>query len=137
MPQPATRPRPTGQPGYSETLPREPESATAARCLARVALSVWGLDHLAQDGALIITELVSNAVLHARREHIRVGIDRPGPALVRLSVVDFSKVPPVCGEPDPEREGGRGLAIVAELAERWGTDPLPYGKRVWADLRGG
>ncbi|WP_329042103.1 ATP-binding protein [Streptomyces sp. NBC_00178] len=136
MPQPATRVRPTGHPGYSETLPREPESATAARRLVRVALSAWGLDDLAPDAALIVTELVSNAVRHARREYIRVVVDRPGPAQVRLGVVDFSQVQPVRGQPDPERESGCGLVLVEELAERWGTDPLPYGKRVWADLRG-
>ncbi len=127
MPQPTTRARPTGHPGYSETLPREPESAAIARRLVRVALSVWGLDDLAEDGALIISELVSNAVQHARRESIQVVIDRPGSARVRLGVVDFSKVPPVRREPDPERESGRGLALVGELAETWGTEPLPWG----------
>ncbi|WP_327678092.1 ATP-binding protein [Streptomyces sp. NBC_00467] len=134
MPQPTTRARPTGHPGYSETLPRKPESAATARSLVRVALAVWGLDDMAEDGALIVSELVSNAVQHARRESIRVVIDRPGAACVRIGVVDFSKLPPAPKEPDDEDEGGRGLALVAELAEDWGTDPLPWGKQVWAEL---
>ncbi len=136
MPQPTARARPTGYPGYSETLPREPGSAGTARRLVRVALAVWGLDDLADDGAVIVSELVSNAVQHARRESIRVIVDRPGTARVCIGVVDFSKVPPAPKEPDDEDEGGRGLALVDELADHWGTEPLPWGKRVWAELHG-
>lgn len=136
MPQPTAQARRTGPPGYSETLPREPESAATARRLLRTACSVWGLDDLAEDGALIVSELVANAVQHARRDAIRVVIDRPGAARVRVGVVDFSKVLPVCTTPGPEDEGGHGLTIVGELAEDWGTDPLPWGKQVWAELHG-
>ncbi|MEV6088874.1 ATP-binding protein [Streptomyces cellulosae] len=136
MPQPTTRVRPTGHPGYSETLPREPESAATARRLLRTACAVWGLDALAGDGALIVSELVANAVQHARREFIRVVIERTEAGRVRIGVVDFSKVPPVRKVPGPEDEDGRGLALVTGLAENWGTDPLPWGKRVWAELQG-
>ncbi|WP_432097480.1 ATP-binding protein [Streptomyces sp. bgisy100] len=133
MPQPTTQARPTGCPGYSETLPREPRSAAAARRLVRVALAAWGLDDLADDGTLIVSELVSNAVRHARRESIRVVIDRPEARRVRIGVVDFSQACPVRGNPGATDESGRGLALVGELAEAWGTDPLPWGKRVWAE----
>ncbi|MER7664521.1 MULTISPECIES: ATP-binding protein [unclassified Streptomyces] len=136
MPQPTTRACRTGHPGYSESLPREPESAVTARRLLRTACAVWGLEDLAEDGALIVSELVANAVRHARRESIRVVIDRPGAARVRIGVVDFSKVPPVRKVPGPDDEGGRGLALVTELAEDWGTDLLPWGKQVWAELHG-
>ncbi|MET9559963.1 MULTISPECIES: ATP-binding protein [Streptomyces] len=136
MPQPTTRARPTGYPGYSETLPRQSGSAGTARRLVRVALAVWGLDDLADDGVLIVSELVSNAVQHARRESIRVSVDRPEAVRVCIGVVDFSKVPPAPRVPDGESEGGRGLALVAELADHWGSEPLPWGKRVWAELLG-
>jgi hypothetical protein len=49
-------------------------------------------------------------------------------ACVRVGVVDFSRVPPVRREPDPGRESGHGVALVEQLAEDWGTDPLPWGK---------
>jgi anti-sigma regulatory factor (Ser/Thr protein kinase) len=91
---------------------------------------------LADDGALIVSELMSNAVRHARRGSLRVVVERPETACLRIGVVDFSKVPPVRRAPDPEDEGGRGLVLVAELAEDWGSEPLPWGKRVWAELRG-
>ncbi|MEU1696581.1 ATP-binding protein [Streptomyces hirsutus] len=103
----------------------------------RVALAVWGLDDLADDGALIVSELVSNAVRHARRGSIRLTVDRPGAARVCIGVVDFSKVPPVPKEPDDEDDGGRGLVLVNELAVHWGTELLPWDKRVWAELQGG
>ncbi|MFV0127013.1 ATP-binding protein [Streptomyces sp. HMX112] len=136
MQQPTTRARPTGHPGYSQTLPREPGSAAIARRLVRVALTAWGLDDLAEDGALIVAELVANAVRHARRDSIRVVVERPGASRVRIGVVDLSKALPMRGEPGPEDEGGRGLVLVATLAADWGTEPLPWGKRVWAELRG-
>ncbi|CAM5438334.1 ATP-binding protein OS=Streptomyces fumanus OX=67302 GN=GCM10018772_58070 PE=4 SV=1 [Streptomyces fumanus] len=55
---------------------------------------------------------------------------------MRIGVVDFSKARPVRRKPNPEDEGGRGLALVGELAEDWGTAPLPWGKQVWAELHG-
>ncbi|MFE9312040.1 ATP-binding protein [Streptomyces sp. NPDC006706] len=134
MPQPATRARPIGCPGYSETLPRAPESAGTARRLVRVACAVWGLEQLAEDGALIVSELVANAAQHARSPHIRVTITRIEVAKVRIGVVDRSTRLPVPRESNIEEESGRGLALVGELATEWGADPLPWGKRVWAEL---
>lgn len=136
MPQPTTRARRTGHPGYSETLPRQPESAATARRLLRTACAVWGLDALAEDGALIVSELVANAVQHARRESIRVVIDRPGDARVRVGVADLSRARPVEREADDSNEGGRGLRLVEALAADWGSDERRWGKIVWADLEG-
>ena len=131
-----TTSRPTGHPGYSETLPREPESAGTARRLVRVACSAWGLEKLAGDGALIVTELVTNAVLHARRESIRVRVERTAPGTVRVAVADFSRARPVPCVPGDDEEGGRGLALVGALAANWGTDERHWGKVVWAELEG-
>ncbi|MDK1472413.1 ATP-binding protein [Streptomyces sp. 549] len=124
----------TGCPRYSETLPREPGSAATARRLVRVAVAVWGLDEAADDGTLVVTELVGNAVRHARGHLIRVTVSRPAAARVRIGVVDRSKARPGLMSPGTEDEGGRGLALVAALAGSWGCDPLPWGKRVWAEL---
>lgn len=139
MPQPAAgaKVRPHGHPGYTECLPREPESATAARRLVRLSLACWDLGALADDGALIVSELVTNAIQHARRESIRVTITRPAPHRVRIGVIDFSTLSPRRRDAMECAEDGRGLAIVEHLADAWGTDPLPWGKRVWAELRQG
>ncbi|MEU4148868.1 ATP-binding protein [Streptomyces sp. NPDC026659] len=136
MPQPTTRARQTGHPGYSENLPREPESAATARRLTNAALSCWGLEELAENGALVVSELVANAVRHARRESIRVVVERTAPGTVRVAVADFSRVLPEPCTPKDDEEGGRGLALVAALAANWGTDERRWGKVVWAELEG-
>ncbi|MEU6242880.1 ATP-binding protein [Streptomyces sp. NPDC047024] len=134
MSQPATRARPTGHPGYSETLPRKPESAATARRLVRAALSAWGLDDLADDGALIASELVANAVRHARRQSVRVTVERVAPHTVRVAVADLSRTLPVPYTPRDDEEAGRGLALVGALAAKWGTKERRGGKVVWAEL---
>ncbi|MFG3198582.1 ATP-binding protein [Streptomyces sp. NPDC048208] len=104
MSEPTTRPRPTGHPGYSETLPRVPESARTARRLVRAALSAWGLNDTTDDSLLIVSELVANAVRHARRTSIRVMVERRTPRTVRVAVADFS-----LDRPEPSQKGSSGL----------------------------
>ncbi|MEV4336581.1 ATP-binding protein [Streptomyces sp. NPDC049590] len=65
-------------------MPREPESAARARRLVHVALTAWNLPDSADDGALIASELVTNAVRHARRDSIQVVVERPGRLRVRI-----------------------------------------------------
>ncbi|MFJ6541082.1 ATP-binding protein [Streptomyces sp. NPDC091385] len=134
MPQPITRARPIGHPGYSETLPRDPESAATARRLVRLALAAWDLDDLTDDGALIVSELVANAVRHARRKSIRVVVERVAPRTVRVAVADFSRALPEPCTPTDEEEDGRGLFLVTALAANWGTAERCWGKVVWAEL---
>ncbi|WP_374115667.1 ATP-binding protein [Streptomyces sp. NK15101] len=126
---------PTGHPAYSQSLPREARSAAAARRLVRTALTVWGLDSLAEDAALVVTELVTNAVDHSRLPWIRVIVSRPSTDRVRLGVVDRSRTPPML-RPDPcgDQFRGRGLLIVDALTERWGAELYRWGKQVWAEL---
>jgi anti-sigma regulatory factor (Ser/Thr protein kinase) len=130
----STAARPTEHPGYSETLPCVAESAEPARRLVRTALWAWGLGELADDGALVVTELVANAAQHTQGRLIRVAIDRPVAGTVRIGVVDRSHALPQPRMPDSDDERGRGLALVNSVAKRWGTDHLPFGKRVWGVL---
>ncbi|QKW10262.1 ATP-binding protein [Streptomyces sp. NA04227] len=138
MPQPATRACPTGRLRlrYSETLPSEPESAAAARRLMNTATSRWGLEELAEESALVVTELVANAVQHARGEVIRVVVERTAVRTVRVAVADFSRELPRPRAPKDDAEDGRGLFMVAALAADWGTDERRWGKIVWAELAG-
>jgi serine/threonine-protein kinase RsbW len=101
--------------------------------LVRIVLSVWGLDDLAEDGALVVTELVANAAQHTDGELIRVSVNRPEPGLVRIDVADRSRVMPRPREAGADDEGGRGLALVDALTTRWGTEALAQGKRVWGE----
>lgn len=61
-------------------------------------------------------------------------VERAAEYRVRIGVVDFSKQRPVRGTAGPEDEAGRGLVLVDALAAEWGTELLPWGKRVWAEL---
>lgn len=131
-----TTPRPTGHPGYSQTLPREPESAAVARRLVCTALAAWGLDDLIEDATLVISELVSNAVEHGRLPSIRVIVNRPTENWVHLGVIDRSKaLPTMRPGSNSDQIRGRGLVLVDAVTERWGTDLYRWGKQVWGELR--
>lgn len=125
---------PTGHPGYTQTMPCMAESAETARRLVRTALAVWDLEQLVDDGTLVVTELVANAVQYTRCRLIRVSVSRPDENFVRIGVVDKSRVLPVRRVPDDNDVRGRGLTLVEALTTRWGSDRLPWGKRVWGEL---
>jgi anti-sigma regulatory factor (Ser/Thr protein kinase) len=133
----ATRCNAIGAPGYSETLLRHAASVSRARQLLITALDAWGLGRLADDGALVITELVTNAVQHSGRNSLRVSVTRPEPRRVRVAVSDKSPSVPSPRAPSDDEEAGRGLLIVGVVADRWGTDVRRWGKVVWAELVGG
>src|SRR5689334_22983493 len=76
--------RPTGHPDYTQPLPCVAESAEPERKLVRTALCVWGMENLADDGVLVVTELVANAAQPTRGNLIRVSISRPAPGRVRI-----------------------------------------------------
>jgi serine/threonine-protein kinase RsbW len=126
--------RPTGCPGYTETMPCTATSAGAARRLVRTALRAWSLDHLVDDGAVVVSELVSNASQHTASRTIKVTITRPGRTLVRIGVTDESHALPVRRTPGPKVVRGRGLGLVEALTCRRGADLLTRGKCVWGEL---
>ncbi|MFD4005122.1 ATP-binding protein [Streptomyces rubiginosohelvolus] len=135
MPVTAT-PRPTGHPGYSETLPRKPESAAVARRLVHIALAAWGLENLVDDTSVVITELVSNAADHGRLPSIRVIVSRISEDRVRVGVVDRSMdLPTMRTDSNGEQVRGRGLLLVDALTEQWGTELYGWGKQVWGEIQ--
>ncbi|WP_093849113.1 ATP-binding protein [Streptomyces pini] len=133
----AARPHAIGAPGYSETWPCEPESAGRARSLVRAAISAWGLEQLIDDGTLITSELVGNAVQHSDCRLLRVSVTLVKPGRVRIAVADKSTSPTKLLKPRDDDTGGRGLLLVNELADGWGTDHRRWGKVVWAEVCAG
>ncbi|MEH0586146.1 ATP-binding protein [Streptomyces sp. B21-106] len=131
----AARPTANGSPGYTETLPCEPESARRARLLVSAALNAWGIGELAEVGVQIVAELVNNAVDHARCRNVRVLVVRPAEGVVRIGVADTCPATPEAGNPDEDSEEGRGLLLVDALSWRWGYDRKRWGKVVWAELK--
>jgi anti-sigma regulatory factor (Ser/Thr protein kinase) len=109
-----------------------PQSAGRARSFVSTTLDEWGLDHLAERVVLLVSELVSNAVLHAASP-VRVRVRLAGERL-RVEVVDDSPVPPRLRHFGLDAATGRGLQLVDRVAEEWGVDPREGGKQVWFAL---
>ncbi|WP_455356364.1 ATP-binding protein [Streptomyces sp. SYSU K217416] len=130
----ASRPHAIGAPGYSETLPCEEKSASRARRLITAVLNTWGLDCLDGAATVIVSDLATNAIAHGRCHSFRVGITLVTPGRVRVAVSDRSTSDPEPREPSEDEESGRGLLLVASLADRWGVDRRSWGKVVWAEL---
>ena len=121
----------------SVDLPPEPSSATRARRLAREQLEAsYPTDTLEADRletiALLVTELVTNAILHARTPLQLTLESRPG--RVRIGVEDESNEQPSVRRYETDAVTGRGLALVEELASSWGVDVTPSGKVVWCEV---
>ena len=115
-----------------------PTAAATARVFVREVLGYWQLalpdTTLVDRAVLVVGELVTNAVVHARTE-VRLRVELRGERL-HLAVRDGSpwQLRPVT-IPDPEAEGGRGLWLVDQLARAWGVNRHPDGgKVVWCTL---
>ncbi|MGW0817603.1 ATP-binding protein [Streptomyces viridiviolaceus] len=116
------------------TFSAEPDAVRAARSLVRGRLRGWGLDSVGDLAALLVSELVTNALRHATGP---IGVRlvrsyRDGVLLVEVS--DPLPDPPRERVAGPDDEGGRGLQLVASATRRWGTRPAETGKTVWFEL---
>jgi serine phosphatase RsbU (regulator of sigma subunit) len=111
-------------------------TAREARRLAVEALTGFPSGDVVDDTAIVVTELVTNALLHGLPPaQLLVRVD--GTGAVRVEVSDASPVLPVRVRQDRESMTGRGLKLVEASAERWGVQRQPVGKTVWAELRPG
>lgn len=113
-----------------------PESAGRARRSARTMLTDWRLAHLVEDVDLVVSELVTNALLHTGAgeggdNSIRLELDLDAGRLT-CRVVDSSPLPPMPEDAPDTAESGRGLTLVEALAAEWDWEDLPEGKAVWA-----
>lgn len=119
-----------------------PASAGAARRFVTDALREWGLESLAYDAATIVSELATNAIVHACDQsdpgeefHVTVTADSKE---VMITVTDLAGAEPAelfPGEPQVGAESGRGLGIVAAYSDDWGWRRQEgNGKVVWATL---
>ena len=86
-----------------------------------------------QDTELVVTELVTNALLHGEPP-VTIRLLILGPR-IRVEVEDAGRAIPIRSLSDPDSMTGRGLALMSSLANRWGVDPgRSGGKVVWAEL---
>lgn len=125
-----------------------PESAGQARELTAKRLAAWDLGELAEAATLVVSELVGNTVRHA----VALGSDSAdrGSGVIRLrllnlsdpttanvvcEVYDGSEATPRVRHPSFDDEFGRGLQLVAMMADQWGARFTEAGKCIWATLK--
>jgi anti-sigma regulatory factor (Ser/Thr protein kinase) len=109
---------------------------------ARQAVRTWFHSRSCGDdatatAALLVTELVSNAVVHAKGPSLWVSVEETTTDVLHVTVRDGSSqgIPRDCAQaPDVHQTGGRGLFMVDALSTRWGWEPLDTGKIVWFEL---
>jgi anti-sigma regulatory factor (Ser/Thr protein kinase) len=125
------------------TLGADAGSVRAARDFTVTVLRRWGMAERSADIAIVVSELVTNALRHALggsgdtrlRRPIRLGLLQPGPGVL-CAVADPSKAAPALRTPGSLAETGRGLHIICALSDQWGcTTPDDAGKVVWALFR--
>ncbi|MPY45772.1 ATP-binding protein, partial [Streptomyces phyllanthi] len=111
-------------------LPADPALVSEARKTTTRQLSAWGLDELAFTTELVVSELVTNAIRHATGPiRLRLILERT----LICEVFDGGATAPHLRHPRTTDEGGRGLFLIAQFTQRWGTRFLPEGKVIWAE----
>ena len=119
-------------PVASTRLPAHPASTRAARAFVAEHLRTWHLDAAIDDSTLLVSELVTNAILHARSPVDLVV--RKVKTAVRVEVFDDGNGVPKPLHPDHEADAGRGLGLVEAVATRWGVHDVDAGKTVWFEI---
>ncbi|MFE9257630.1 SpoIIE family protein phosphatase [Streptomyces sp. NPDC006879] len=111
-------------------VPADPAAVADLRAAASAQLASWSLDDLVFTTELILSELITNAIRYGR-EPIRVRLlhDR----VLTCEVSDSSSTSPHLRYAATTDEGGRGLFLVAQLTQRWGTRYTAQGKVIWAE----
>lgn len=118
----------------------DPAEVGRARRWARSRLAGSGIgadEPLAETLILLISELVTNAVVHTgSAARVRMCFSGSGAMVgtVRVEVVDTSARPPRPRHADGDDTNGRGLELVDGLADRWGWQPEGAGKRIWCEV---
>jgi anti-sigma regulatory factor (Ser/Thr protein kinase) len=126
--------RPSARPPRiaTRTIGADPGSVRAARDFTIATVCRWGAAERSHDIAIVVSELLTNALQHARPRRIRLGLLQHGPCVL-CAVADPGRSVPVPRTPGLLAECGRGLQMVGALSDRWGySTPGDTGKVVWA-----
>ncbi|CAM5382471.1 non-specific serine/threonine protein kinase OS=Streptomyces griseorubiginosus OX=67304 GN=DWG14_05245 PE=3 SV=1 [Streptomyces griseorubiginosus] len=116
----------------------EPEEVGALRRIMRLHLGIWGLGHISDQAQLCVSELVSNVITH-------VGVGTPVTLTVSMSGTRLrievhdpdTRALPTLLAAAPDAEGGRGMALVGAVSDRWGVQLRADRKITWCELSTG
>jgi anti-sigma regulatory factor (Ser/Thr protein kinase) len=109
-----------------------PEAAGEARSFVRSALAAWRCDEADDVAVLLTSELVTNAVRHAKTPcTVEVRLED---GELRVAVEDQNTTLPAKADVSPSSLTGRGLQLVDSLARGWGAELINGGKVVWFAL---
>ncbi|GAA3367967.1 SpoIIE family protein phosphatase/ATP-binding protein [Streptomyces sannanensis] len=111
-------------------VPPDPAAVSPVRSACSRRLADWGLEHIAFTTELILSELITNAIRYGT-EPIRVRLLHDRSLICEVS--DGSSTSPHLRRAETTDEGGRGLFLVAQFAERWGTRYTARGKIIWTE----
>lgn len=122
---------------YRVQVPAQPWAVGYVRASVRSALALHGCAERADEVCLLVSELVTNGIVHAKLPVSACVSGRSD--VLRLEVYDPAPALPCARQSTDEDEAGRGLALIAALATQWGT--LPHtgagGKSIWCELAWG
>ncbi|MFD7601723.1 SpoIIE family protein phosphatase [Streptomyces mirabilis] len=111
-------------------VPLDPAAVAGMRETVSRKLDEWGLSELGFSTELVLSELITNAMRYGSEPiHVRLIHDRT----LICEVSDSSSTSPHLRYAATMDEGGRGLFLVSQMAERWGTRYTPLGKVIWAE----
>lgn len=131
------RPGVSGRPDWTRQMPLPLAGAAAglARRATRDALAAWQMAHLEEAAVLVVSELVTNAVLHARTgaSAMALRLEISGDRL-RIEVHDGNPGGPEPRTPAGLDESGFGLMLVDAMTDKWGVLQTATGKAVWAEF---
>ncbi|HVF06068.1 MAG TPA: ATP-binding protein [Frankiaceae bacterium] len=115
-------------------LPPKATSPARARRFVAETLAEWGVEDGRDDALLVVSELVTNALLHARTPMVVTLVDAGAESIV-MCVSDGSRQPPQERHFSLESGTGRGLRLLQSIAIEWGVDDDEHGKTVWCRIR--
>ena len=114
-------------------LAQDPAGVRAARRAAMRVVEGWAArPGVADDVCLVVSELVTNALVHGRSDAVLRLLRQGG--VIRVEILDEDTRLPLPSAPDAQALGGRGLALVAALSTVWGAERTATGKIVWAEF---
>lgn len=116
----------------------EPEEVAALRRILRTHLGLWGLHESIEAAQLCVSELVANVINHVGPGTPTTLVVSTNGTHLRIEVHDpDTRALPTLKEAHADSEGGRGLALVDAVAERWGVQLHPERKVTWCELATG